>query len=218
MKKSALLFDLDGTLVDSVPDLARVLSALVAPYGAAPFTPAEVAPMVGDGVGALVARGLAARGLPPDENGAQAARYLALYEAAPVLLSRPYPGVPETLRRLRDEGWALGIVTNKPERATRLVLDALALAAFFSSIVGGDTTRWKKPDRRPVLAALEALGAADGIFVGDSENDAAAAQEAGLPCILLRYGYARRPVETLGAAALLDRFDELPAALREVSR
>jgi phosphoglycolate phosphatase len=217
MKKAALLFDLDGTLVDSVPDLARTLSALVAEYGAAPFTPAEVVPMVGDGVGPLVARGLAARNLPPEEDGAQLARYLALYEAAPTLLTSPYPGVPETLARLRDEGWPLGIVTNKPERATRLVLEALALAPFFPAVVGGDTMPWKKPDRRPVIAALEALGAAEGVFIGDSENDVAAAQAAGLPCILLRYGYARRPVETLGAAALLDRFDALPAALRRLA-
>ena len=214
MKKAALLFDLDGTLVDSVPDLARILSALVAEYGAAPFTPAEVAPMVGDGIGPLVRRGLASRELPPDDNGAQVARYLALYEAAPVLLTRPYPDVPETLARLRDEGWPLGIVTNKPERVTRLVLETLALAPFFPAVVGGDTTPWKKPDGRPLLAALEALGATEGIFVGDGENDAAAAHEARLPCILLRYGYARRPIETLGAAAILERFDELPAAVR----
>src|SRR5690242_6943562 len=217
MKKAALLFDLDGTLVDSVPDLARILSALVAEYGAARFAPAEVAPMVGDGVAPLVRRGLAARGLPPDDNGELVARYLALYEAAPALLTRPYPGVPETLARLRSEGWPLGIVTNKAERVTRLVLETLGLAPFFPVVVGGDTTPWKKPDRRPLLAALAALGAAEGIFVGDSENDAAAAHEAGLPCLLLRYGYARRPIETLGAAALLERFDELPAALRALA-
>jgi phosphoglycolate phosphatase len=213
MKKPALLFDLDGTLVDSVPDLTRALSALLAELGAAPLTPAEVMPMIGDGVGPLVARALVARRLPPDPNGALLERFLALYEAAPALLTRPYPGVPETLARLGREGWRLGLVTNKPERATRLLLARLALAPFFETIVGGDTTPWKKPDKRPLLAALEALGAAAGIFIGDNENDAAAAHEAGLPLVLLRHGYARRPVETLGAAALLDHFDELPAAL-----
>jgi phosphoglycolate phosphatase len=213
MKRAALLFDLDGTLVDSLPDLARALSALLAELGAPPLTPAEVAPMVGDGVGPLVARGLAARGLPPDPDGARLARFLALYEAAPALLTRPYPGVPETLARLRRNGWLLGLVTNKPERATRLLLAELALAAFFETIVGGDTMPWRKPDKRPLLAALAALGAEDGIFVGDSDVDAAAAHAAGLPLVLLRHGYARRPVETLGAAALIDRFDELPAVL-----
>jgi phosphoglycolate phosphatase len=213
MKRAALLFDLDGTLVDSVPDLTRALSALLAELGAAPLTAAEVVPMVGDGVGPLVARALAARSLPPDANGVRVERFLALYEAAPATLTRPYPGVPETLSRLGRDGWRLGLVTNKPERATRLLLTQLALAPFFETVIGGDTTPWKKPDKRPLLAALEALGAEGGIFVGDNENDAAAAHEAGLPLVLLRYGYARRPVETLGAAALLDRFDELPAAL-----
>jgi phosphoglycolate phosphatase len=216
MKRPALLFDLDGTLVDSVPDLARALGTLLAEQGAAPLAPEEIVPMVGDGAGPLVARALAARGLVPDASGALLARFLALYEAAPAELTRPYEGVPETLASLRGDGWRLGLVTNKPERATRLVLAALGLAGCFAVIIGGDTTPWKKPDPRPLLAALDALGAAGGIFVGDNENDAAAAHAAGLPLVLLRHGYARRPVETLGAAALIDRFDALPAALRRL--
>lgn len=213
MKKAALLFDLDGTLVDSIPDLTRALASLLTELGATPLTPGEVVPMVGDGVGPLVARALAARSLAPDADGTLMARFLALYETAPALLTRPYPGVPETLVRLGRDGWRLGLVTNKPERATRLILGQLALAPLFEAIVGGDTTPWKKPDKRPLLAALEALGTSEGIFVGDNENDAAAAHGAGLPLVLLRHGYARRPVETLGAAALLDRFDELPSVL-----
>jgi phosphoglycolate phosphatase len=216
MKGAAVLFDLDGTLVDSVPDLARALGALLAELGEAPLAPQEVAPMVGDGAGPLVERALAARGLEPDASGARLARFLALYEAAPAALTRPYEGVPETLGALRREGWRLGLVTNKPERATRLLLEALGLAGFFEAVVGGDTTPWKKPDPRPLAAALGAMGAASAVFVGDNENDAAAAHAAGLPLVLVRHGYSRLPVETLGAAALLDRFDALPVALRRL--
>lgn len=213
MKEAAILFDLDGTLVDSLPDLARALGVLLGEAGAPPLAAEEVRRMVGDGAGPLVARALAARGLPPDADGTRLARFLEIYEAAPALLTRPYPGVRATLKRLRRAGRKLGIVTNKPERATRLLLEELALLPCFESIVGGGTTPWKKPDPRPVRAALEALGAEQAVFVGDSENDAAAAHAAGLPLVLVRYGYARGPVETLGAAALLDAFAELPAAL-----
>ena len=214
MKRTALVFDLDGTLVDSVPDLAAAVNAALAEQGAAPLGEAEVQRMVGDGAAALASRALAARGLPSDDPDFLA-RFLACYEAAPTARTRPYAGVVDTLAALQAAGCRLAVCTNKPSAATRLVLAGLGLDRFFGAVLGGDSTPWKKPDGRHLLAAVEALGARprEAAMIGDNENDAAAAKAAGIPLVLVTYGYARVPVETLAADRLISRFADLGAAL-----
>jgi phosphoglycolate phosphatase len=212
-----LLFDLDGTLVDSVPDLRAALNELLRERGRPPLSPAEVRHMVGDGVPALVARALAASGADAADRTALP-RFLELYEANAARLTRPYPGVPETLMELRRRGYGTAICTNKPQRATIAVVHGLGLAALFDGIAGGDRFSVRKPDPGHILRLIAELGGKPerAAMIGDNENDAAAAEGAVLPLLLMRYGYARRDPATIAADARLDRFAELPAALERL--
>lgn len=213
-----LIFDLDGTLIDTVPDLCNALNEVLRERGYAPLSPREVQPMVGDGVPALVARGLAARGADPAEATAALPRFNAIYEADATRLSRPYPAVRETLAWLRGRGYRTAICTNKPQRATLAVLHGFALTALFDDVAGGDRFRVKKPDAGHLLGLIRAL---DGriertAMVGDNENDAAAAHAANVPIVLMRYGYSRVDPDRLAARAVLDRFAELPPTLERL--
>jgi phosphoglycolate phosphatase len=210
-----LAFDLDGTLVDSVPDLTGALNEVLGERGYPGLTPEEVKPMVGDGVPALVARAVAARGGGAAEANAMLPRYIAMYEANATNLTRPYPGVTDTLAALRRRGYRIAVCTNKPQRAAETVLRGLGLASLYDGLAGGDRYPVKKPDPGHLLRLIAELGGSPRrtAMVGDSENDAAAARAAGVPAIIMRYGYARRDPATLGADAVLDHFAELPAVL-----
>lgn len=210
-----LLFDLDGTLVDSVPDLTKSLNRVLGEHGYPALTPAEVAPMVGDGVPALVERGFAACGGSAAEAADALPRYIAVYEANATDLTRPYPGVVETLTVLRERGYRTAVCTNKLQQASETVLAGLGLAALFDAVAGGDRYPVRKPDKGHLLGLLAELGgtANRAVMIGDSENDAAAAHAAAVRLIMMRYGYSRTDPATLGAEAVLDSFTELPAAL-----
>jgi len=218
MKRNALIFDLDGTLVDSVPDLEAALNETLREVGGPALARAAVRGMVGDGTAALVARALAASGLPDAMLADRLSRFLALYEAAPAVRSRTYPGVIETLAALRRDGRRLAICTNKPQRATLAVLRGLALDGFFMAVVGGDVLPVRKPDPGHLLGAVTALGATadEAAMIGDNEHDVAAANSAGIPIVLARYGYARVPLATLSASCQIDDFRALPDALRRI--
>ena len=210
-----LVFDLDGTLIDSAPDLRAALNELLRERGRAPLSLRQVRGMIGDGAPALVARALAASGIDPAAATSALPRFLQLYEADAVRLTRPYPGVPETLAALRRRGYRTAICTNKPQHATRTVLEGLGLLALFDGIAGGDRFAVKKPDSGHLLGLIGALGACveAAVMIGDNENDAAAAHAAGVPLVLMRYGYARVDPASLASDALLDHFGDLPAAL-----
>lgn len=212
-----LLFDLDGTLVDSVPDLRAALNELLRERGRPPLSPVDVRHMVGDGAPALVARALSASGADAADRSALP-RFLELYEANATRLTRPYPGVPETLAALRRRGYGTAICTNKPQRATITVLHGLGLAALFDGVAGGDRFSVRKPDPGHLLRLIAELGGKPErtAMIGDNENDAAAADAAVLPLLLMRYGYARRDPATIAAEARLDRFSELPAVLERL--
>ena len=213
-----LLFDLDGTLIDSVPDLTNALNEILHERGYAPLVPEEFMPMVGDGVPALVARAFAARGGSAEEATELLPRYIAFYEANATRLTRPFPGVRETLMALRRHGYRTAICTNKLQRATVRVLRGLKLDDLFDGIAGGDKYAIRKPDAGHLLELIRELGgdAERAAMIGDSENDAAAGHAAGLPVLLLRYGYARAELESLGPAAIVDNFAELPQALEKL--
>jgi phosphoglycolate phosphatase len=213
-----LVFDLDGTLVDSVPDLTNTLNKVLRERGYAPLTRADVAPMVGDGVPALVARGFAARGADATEAEEALPRYIQIYEANATVLTRPYPGVRETLEELRRRGYRNAVCTNKLQQATMAVLEGLDLAGLFDGVAGGDRYPVRKPDPGHLLGLIGELGGSAGraVMIGDSENDASVAHAAAVPLILMRYGYARAAPETLGADAVLEHFAELPATLERL--
>jgi phosphoglycolate phosphatase len=218
MSDILLVFDLDGTLVDSVPDLANALNEVLHEHGYGPLSDAEVAPMVGDGVPPLVARAFEARGGSAAEAIEALPRYIKIYEANATNLTRPYPGVPETLSLLRRRGYRTAVCTNKLQHASETVLTGLDLAGLFDAVAGGDRYPVKKPDKGHLLTLIAELGGRPerAVMIGDSENDAAVAHAAAVPLVMMRYGYARVDPATLGADAVLDHFAELPQTLERL--
>ncbi len=203
-----LVLDLDGTLVDSVPDIAAAVNRLLAARLLPGLQEHEVAAMVGDGTAALIERAFAARGAEPDLLAE--AQYVEDYTARCTEATEAYPGVPEALRALVASGWTLAVCTNKPEAAAARVLRALSLDGLVSAIAGGDGAH-RKPDPRHLLAALEgAGGTADAaVAVGDHRNDVLAARGAGVPAVFAAWGYGS-PDMAEGAIAVAQRFGELP--------
>ncbi|WP_043749857.1 phosphoglycolate phosphatase [Methylobacterium nodulans] len=214
-RTDAVLLDLDGTLVDSLRDLTEALNAVLTGEGLPSVSLAQTRAMVGDGAGKLVERALQATGGDPARAHELVPRFLTLYEPIASRHTRPYPGVVETLGSLSEAGFALAVVTNKPVRATRIVLDGLGLAPFIGAVIGGDTLAQRKPDPAPLRAALRQLRVPPGraVMVGDNHHDVEAARAAGVAAIAVSYGYAHRPPHDLGADAVIDDFAELPAAL-----
>ena len=214
----AVLFDLDGTLVDSAPDIRSALNAVLAENGRRPVDLAETKRMIGDSTAKLVERAFAATGAVPerDQMAARQARYLEIYDRVLADTSRPFPGVPEVLHDLRADGLRMAVCTNKFVEPTHRLLAALDLADFFEVVIGGNSLAVRKPDPGHLLGALEALGTGtrSAAMVGDNEHDVAAAHRAGLPAVIMAYGYARVPVAELGADTVLSDFHALPAALR----
>jgi len=211
----AVLFDLDGTLIDSLPDIAAAVNRLLVAEGREALPEPEVRLMIGNGADRLVERAFAARGGLPAPLPQLLARFLAEYEPRAAEATRPFPGAAEVLETLERSGLKLAVCTNKPSGATTEVLAALGLARFFTAVVGGDETPALKPDPRHVQAVLDRLGvtAAEAVLVGDSINDIEAAHGAGLPVVAVSFGYTRVPPRELGAEAVIDHFSELPAAL-----
>ncbi|MSP02299.1 MAG: HAD family hydrolase [Acetobacteraceae bacterium] len=204
-----LLLDLDGTLVDTVPDLATALNRLMRSRGLAPFGHAETAAMVGDGVAVLVGRAFAARGLTPDERAV--ADFAGDYGRHAADESRPYPGVPELLRELAAEGWRLAVCTNKPEAAARALLEALDLMKLLRAVGGGDSFPVRKPDPAHLLATLAAAGGTPDrtVMIGDHANDVVAARGAGVKSVFVTWGY--------GPMAMAEGADAVAATLPEMA-
>ena len=197
MRKTArtrlLVFDLDGTLIDSRRDLADATNALIVEYGGSPLTTDQVTAMVGEGAAVLVRRALAAAGLDPGTPGALD-RFLVHYDARLTAHTRPYDGIPEALAALRASGLTLALLTNKPQRATTRILEELKLAPMLSHVVGGDTAAGRKPNPAGLLQIVDAAGAVpdETMLVGDSPIDLETARRGGTRVCLTRYGFGYR--------------------------
>ena len=214
----AVVFDLDGTLIDSAPDLHVALNKLLAEHGRSPVSVQQVKMMVGDGAAKLVERGFAATGTTPgaDQLPALTSAFLGFYEGNSADRTRPYPGVMDTLAVLKARGLALGVCTNKPEAATREILRDLSMDHLFGAVLGGDSIDGaRKPDPRLLQGVLDMLGVSfdQAVMVGDAANDIGAARALGVPAIAVAYGYTRIPVDELGADMVVADFSQLDAAL-----
>ena len=209
-----VIFDLDGTLIDSAPDIRAAANAVLALEGLAPLDAAQTRSFIGAGAASFVERMAAARLPRPDPLRARRMLegFIDRYEGA-VNLTRPYPGVVAALEDLTGRGWSLGLCTNKPLAPTRAVLTHLALARFFSVVVGGDSLPVRKPDPAPLTHAIAALGGGPVVYVGDSEVDAATASAAGVPFALFTEGYRQSPVAALAHDFAFSDFAALTAWL-----
>jgi phosphoglycolate phosphatase len=221
-RPASVVFDLDGTLIDSAPHLGHALNRLLGEWGRRPVGDAMLRSLIGDGPRLLVERGFAAAGLPlpAEEVESALSRFLDLYAALPADPASVYPGVPQTLARLAGAGHPIGLCTNKPQAIAHNLLGELGLLPFFGAVIGGDSLPQRKPAPEPLLAALDGLNGppAGAVMVGDGPNDVAAARAAGVACILVSYGYARGNPADLAADRLIHRFTDLPDALEAVRR
>ena len=211
-----MLFDLDGTLVDSVPDLARSVNAALRAVGLPQVGEAQIRHWVGNGAARLLHRAMTGQpdGMAPAaQHTAAMDAFNACYAAASCQDSRLYTGVAEVVAMLHARGVRLAVVTNKPERFVAPLLEALGLGGRFACLVGGDSTARQKPDPLPIETALAQLDCApgDALLVGDSRVDMAAGCAAGVTTVAVSYGYdASGDFRTHGAAAVLDALGELP--------
>lgn len=209
----AILFDLDGTLIDSAPDLADAVNTLLQDRGHAPLDLPVVTAMIGNGIRKLVERAFAASGHPvsgSELDGAYDAM-LEIYGARLTNRTVLLEGARTTMATLAGAGLKLGVVTNKPQRFTETILEHFRLSAFADVVIGGDAGFERKPAPDMVLAALSRLGVhpSAALMVGDSPADAKSSRAAGVPVVLLRGGYTTVPVEDLEADAIIDRLEEL---------
>lgn len=215
-----VVFDLDGTLVDTAPDLTAAMNAALAEEGRPPVPLATVRAMVGRGARVLIERGLAATGGPvgPERMELLFRRFLDHYASHITATSRPFSGSLAALDRLAARGVPVAICTNKPIGLTLLLLDGLGLTSRFAAILGADSRPYKKPDGRHILDTIAAAsGRPDrAVMVGDSETDVAAARNAGVPVVVVSFGYTTIPPAELGGDVLIDHFDALDAALATV--
>ena len=220
MPPALIVFDLDGTLIDSAADLAAAVNNMLAGYGCAPLSVPEVRRMIGDGVAMLVARALAARRCEPADPAGAAQVFMRHYESDATSLTTAFPGVAEALQALQAAGIPLAVCTNKPARITADILASLGLAKYFARVIGGDSLPFRKPDPRVLLALLETFAARPegSLLVGDSEVDAATARSAGVPFVLMKHGYRRGPAEEIPCLAALESFAQLPALVRALPR
>ena len=215
--KKLLLFDLDGTLIDSVPDLSLAVNGMLDQMKKPSFPENTIRGWVGNGAQTLVRRALAGnREAVPEPDGEifeEALNiFLKQYGENLCRATGPYEGVPETLEELYRKGYTMAVVTNKPSAFVLPILERLELADFFNLTVGGDDLPRKKPDPLPLLHSCEKLGVPiqQTVMIGDSSNDILAAKLANIISIGVRYGYNYdTPIESFGPDAVVDHFAEI---------
>lgn len=220
MQFRTAVFDLDGTLADTAADLIDTTNDLLKPYNLPPLGLAETRNLVGMGGRQLVRRAFEAAGRPVTDAEVEDLypQFIEIYLGRLSRSSRLYDGVADVLDRLRAVGWILGVCTNKPIAPATELLGRLGIAGHFQCILGGDSLPVRKPDPAHLLGTVRGAGGVRerAVMVGDSENDLAAARAAGIPCVLMTYGYSPQPVERLRPDRLADRFEDLPDLFAEL--
>lgn len=217
--QASIAFDLDGTLVDTAPDLVRALNAVILPRGLDPVLTEDVRAMVGRGARALIERSYARQGRALAEPDAieQVADFIEVYKADIARDSQIFPQVRETLEAMKSAGARLSVCTNKPSVLSDALLEALDLTHFFERIIGPERTSAKKPAPDHVRTALDQENGYLGM-VGDSAPDVDAAKAAGVASVVLSYGYSEQPASSLGADRLIHEFGDVPSALANIWR
>lgn len=207
MAAACVIFDVDGTLIDSAPDLLGTLNVLMADLGRRPLKLDEVRHAIGHGAKALIRNGAMLTGdaLEDAQIDILFEKYLTHYSANIVVKTKPFPGAREVLETLKANGTALAVCTNKLDSLTHRVLEALNLKSYFDVIVASDTFPKMKPDPMGVLEIMKATGATPGttLFVGDSKTDLDAGRAAGVDVVLVDFGYSKVPVEQLTPDAII---------------
>jgi phosphoglycolate phosphatase len=215
IKDATIVFDLDGTLVDTAPDLTHALNDVLVRRGYTPVALASVRAAVGRGARVMIETALRRAGAK-DDIEEMLAEFLVHYEANIAAESRPYPGTVAALERLHESGATLAVCTNKRERLSRLLLQALDLERYFAALAGRDTFGVSKPDPGHLLGVIDRAGGTPtrAVMVGDSDVDLAAANSAGIPFILVTYGYAPPPPGGPPPNAVIYHFDALEDSVR----
>jgi len=214
----AYVFDLDGTLVDTAPDLLATLNIILEREGRDPIEPQLLRRLVGRGARVLIAEAFRLTGDPLDPARLEELFdfFLADYTSHVAAASHPFPGVVETLERLKAEGVRLGVLTNKPHGPTAALVRELGLEAYFGAVFGQGKRPYLKPDPRIFADVLAELGGGAGLMIGDSITDVQTARAASVPVILMSYGYTPEPAAVLGADLVLDDFRQVPAAAKRL--
>jgi phosphoglycolate phosphatase len=215
-----VVFDLDGTLAETAPDIMRTLNVILA-QEALPALPLERArELVGAGARALIERGFRVSGRPLDQETLERLfeEFLLIYAEDVASSSHLFDGALEAMVALADEGFKLAVCTNKPILHTRLILDHFGISEQFAAIAGRDSFPFHKPDPRHLTMTIDAAGGdpSRAVMIGDSRTDIATARAAGIPCICVPFGYTDVAIETLEPDLVIRHFDDLPAAVRQV--
>lgn len=219
-RRPIIVFDLDGTLAETAPDIIATLNVILESEGLAPVGVERARDLVGAGARALIERGfkLYDRPLSPEKLEALFQQFLEVYAGRVADKSHLYPGVEAALDRLLADGFLLAVCTNKPERHSRLLLEALGTTQRFAAIAGRDTFAFCKPDPRHLTETIRLANGdpARAVMIGDSRTDIDTAKRAGIPVIAVPFGYTDQPVETLGPDLVIPHFDQLVEAVQRV--
>lgn len=216
-----VIYDLDGTLIDSARDMCVAVSRVLADHGLPPISDEDARLFMGEGSKVTMRRAFAKGGrtLSDEEASAVTAAFVRYYEADPVRYTTAFEGVAEVVARFDRMGLKQGVCTNKFETPSRMILSALNLMPPIADVAGADTFPVRKPDPGHILMLLDRIGGRRdrAVMIGDSVHDVAAAHAAGLPAVLVSWGYTARPASELGADAVIERFDALPRALSDIA-
>jgi phosphoglycolate phosphatase len=215
----AVIFDLDGTLIDSAPDIASALNEVLGRRDLPPFGLERVKEMIGGGIPMLIRRALEAHGVEPHDIEPLVTDMISVYATRATALTVLYDGAKDVLDMLKAANIPMAICTNKSQAITEIILRDMRLASYFDAVVGAEAGRPRKPDPEPLAMILRDFGVApaDAVMIGDSGADAGAAKAAGVPLVLASFGYCHSPLESFAPDAIIDGFAELPRTLRTLA-